>query len=392
MAEAYRMHRLADNQTLSDADCAGIKSAVEFARQLHFQAGRHIAESGLDSSLFLPGPVWQEFVKADYTFAWPEFHINLTRALSTFSGFHLFVWAHCSSRWYDAEKATAFYDKVFEAENKTGDFYETVFCAANPGALLDKILDDDLDVGARMQMSASTFVEGWERMVASVPEKYWLTLPPVAGEVGIIHRNRIINHDLIGYQTRVNALYGAGVLDRIEDTIARHGHATYMEIGSGSGAFAFALSQCFGGALRVCLIDLPQSLCSAVGYLGLAAGIEAVEVVGPGQDRIAGKPYTLIANYLLPHYDGLLPKFDVVHNAISLNEMTAAQVDYYGRFIKAHLAEAGVFHLAQGESYNDGHVNALEIMNSIFDKKDIVRGNELNGVRLQEDLNTFYFL
>lgn len=256
---------------------------------------------------------------------------NHAKAVSSFSGFHSVVWGRLDRPPADpvaasADAAAAAYHRVFSGLAEPDDCVRAL--------------------SARMLKSAPLLIDRYEALVADVPKQYRLVLPKRGGEIGIIHRGRLINPDLLLYQSRMNALFGAGVLQRLEAVIARSGRARYAEIGPGSAQFAFMLRQCLDERLDVVLIDLPLAMANGCAYLSCAAGPAAVVVGSPDALAPPDCPFVYLANYLLPAYARQLAPFDLVHNANSLHEMSAPQVDYYLSFVEAHLADDGCLHLA----------------------------------------------
>jgi hypothetical protein len=97
----------------------------------------------------------------------------------------------------------------------------------------------------------------------------------------------------------------------------------------------------------------------------------------------------VIPNYLVPFCERRLPEFDLVHNALSLNEMSAKQVAYYLGFIDEHLAEDGVFHLAGGGKYLEYHQDALDAASRRLRLRKLYRG-KVEGIPVIDWPNTFF--
>ncbi|HVO40654.1 MAG TPA: putative sugar O-methyltransferase, partial [Spirochaetia bacterium] len=173
-----------------------------------------------------------------------------------------------------------------------------------------------------------------------------------------------------------------------EKKIDRFDHANYLEIGSGSGVFASSLARCFDRKLRVFLIDLPTTLLNAAAYLTCTAGSDHIGLVTEHTDAAVEKPFVCISNYLVPEYERFLPEMDLVHNALSFNEMNPRQVAYYYDLVARHMTRDGFFQITGGTRGLAYHVDAAAMALRRFPYHDFYRGSYIAGCLVDERLNT----
>lgn len=377
MTEASGLHRLSDNHRISIEDGATALKHIAAIRTIHLGARAHVIAHGLDPEIFLPGNIWADLNNETSFFDWSVNKIDIVRAISPFSGFHLMNWA----RQDDGENFIA---------QEINEWYSELFSKDYSADVIDAMLDERFGLAERMEASRYGLVEMWERLVSGVPVQYRLSVKATAGEMGVLHEGRILNFDIMSHQSRINALLGSGSIARLEERIAREGRATFMEIGSGSCSFAYALNALLGGRLEAYLIDLPAGLGNGCAYLACAAGADAISIVKPELREVTTSPYTLIPNTLLPWYESRLPPIDLVHNAISLNEMSSKQVDYYLSLIDRVLAAQGIFHLSEGQKSLDYHVDAQTAATLRFARHEVY-ADSVNGINVIERPNTFCY-
>ena len=377
MSHGSDLHRLSDNQRISAEDSAAALAHISAIRAIHLGALAHVSKHGLDSEIFLPGNIWADLNNETSFFEWSANKIDIARAISPFSGFHLMNWA----RQDDGGNFNA---------SKMNEWYSELFSKDYPADVIDAMLDERFGLAERMEASRYGLVEMWENLVSGVPDQYRLSVKGTAGEIGVRHEGRILNSDVMSHQSRINALLGSGCIARLEERIARDGRATFMEIGSGSCSFAYALNALLGGQLETYLIDLPSGLGNGCAYLACAAGADAITVVKPDLREKSASAYTLIPNVLIPWFESRLPPIDLVHNAISLNEMGSRQVEYYLNLIDRVLSQGGVFHLSEGQKSLDYHIDAQGAAIARFHRHE-VHVDAVNGLNVIEKPNTFCF-
>lgn len=375
MSDLSGLHRIADNVRISRHDSLAALEKIAHIRDIHMHARRLVAEHGLDSEVFLPGNIWADLNNETSFFEWSHNKIDIVRAISPFSGFHIMVWARQDDAGsFNAQKINSWYSELF-SQDYSAD-------------VLTAMLDERFDLAERMEASRYGLVEMWENLITGVPDQYRLSVKAVAGEMGVRHEGRILNADVLSHQSRINALLGSGCIARLEERIAREGRAAFMEIGSGSCSFAYALNSLLGEKLAVYLIDLPAGLANGCAYLACAAGAEAVTLVTPQMKEASASTYTLVPNVLLPWFESRLPPIDLVHNAISLNEMSGKQVDYYLNLVDRVLGPEGIFHLSEGQKSLDYHIDAQIAATTRFARHEIYP-DTVNGFNVIEKPNTF---
>lgn len=379
-ANAYcgrnRLHLLTDNQDISDDEYAKAGSLLRDLRTLHLETRQYVERRGLDPELFLPGNIWADINSPDHCTDWTYDLVNYVRCISPFTGFHSMMWGRM--------------DVPGEVDGaKAGDFYTRFLSGAVNCANVAEQLESEFNLTERIRQSLPEMTDSYDELVSSIPKQYRIVAPPRAGEIGVRHEGGIIHPDLITYQRRINALYAGGALQPIEDAIAARGSANYLEIGPGHCFFAYALAQCFAGRLNVFLIDLPFVMNNGCSYLTCAAGADRIGLVTLETTAAVEKRFVFVPNYLVPDYERHLPDFDLVHNAISFNEMNAQQVAYYFDLVARHMAADGVFHIAGGFKLLDYHVDALAVAIERFPNHTLYPGPHVAGHLVVDGPNTF---
>jgi hypothetical protein len=370
------LHLLTGNQDISDDEFAKVCALIDQLRTIHFESRRYVERHGLAAAIFLPGSVWAEINDPDHFTNWTYDLVNYVRCASPFTGFDLMMWSRRDvPGQLDAAKVNDFYGRFISGALGYEDVAER--------------LEVEFDLSSHIAKSIPRMTDFYDELVGRIPERYRIIAPPCAGEIGWSHHGRIINPDVILYQRRVNALYAGGALQTVEDAIAAHGSANYLEIGSGHCLFAHALAECFAGKLNVHLIDLPFVMANGVAYLACATGADRIGLVTATTTEAIDRPFVFVPNYLVPHYERHLPAFDLVHNAISFNEMTAAQVAYYYDLVERHMADDGVFHIAGGHKVLDYHVDAVAAAIDRFPNHAVYPDREIAGYLVGERPNTF---
>src|SRR4029078_1451014 len=147
--------------------------------------------------------------------------------------------------------------------------------------------------------------------------------------------------------------------------------------------------ECFSGALNVFFIDLPFVLANSTSYISCTSGPDSIGLVTAATAGPLVKPFVLVPNHLLPAYEDHLPEFHLVHNAISFNEMSAAQLSYYFDFVERHLAADGVFHIAGGTKHLDYHLDVVAAAKARFSTYDCYADSHIHGHLVGERPNLF---
>ncbi|MES2217667.1 MAG: putative sugar O-methyltransferase [Pseudomonadota bacterium] len=185
--------------------------------------------------------------------------------------------------------------------------------------------------------------ERYKKLAAASPKAFKITAPPVCGEAGWKVDDGVVNMDVAITQERLLYLYHTGV----HDHLAKKASPAILEIGAGSGMFAYGLYKSFPKC-RYFICDIPESLLLQFTYLNLGlpdkkhyvAGPNGLfEILGPDQEDRKVKLEDIddgiiyIPNYMMHHYDKLI-KPDLAYNAMSLHEMQPKQIDYYAKMLR----------------------------------------------------------
>jgi hypothetical protein len=168
-----------------------------------------------------------------------------------------------------------------------------------------------------------------------VPEDRWLSeplAPGIPGPLGVHWRGRVLNGDVIRYQSCVSVLQTMGILDELR---GRSSRSLVMEIGGGFGGLAHGLGGILGGQSTYVVLDLAEMLLFSGGYLITNHPDKKIYVYDPEtftpeflRAQIHEYDYVLLPNYLLPRLSAL-PRLDLMINMQSFQEMTPAQIRAY---------------------------------------------------------------
>jgi putative sugar O-methyltransferase len=322
MLERYSFHGLQQNDDLSEIEYAGIKSAVGQVNDLLNDWSSYVDRNGLDPRLFHTQNEWAGIISVSQSrelryrddFQW----VNYIRLLSPFTGFYL-----------------PFLDRIGGAQlfgNEVTERIQAEIAHGIPENIVE--LMDTLDPHERL----AHVIDEQHRLTANIPSKFVVKMPLRGGEVGLMIDGAIVNPDTIYTQGRINSMYNFGILRAIEENIEKCGKCRVLEIGGGYGALARALHSLFPGKLEYVMMDLPESLWSAAGYMTVTGPTDVLE---PGQAFPDTFETLMIANYLAEECRTSLGPVDLAINTMSFIEMSEAQVRYYRDLIGEVLAEDG---------------------------------------------------
>ena len=347
MPESIRLHLFADNEDLPVADYEKAAALIATTRDLHLQARTYIEREGLDADVFLPGNVWATLIDADGFFDWTWDFVNYVKTLAPFSGFHSMMWGRLdvppdSELALDAKRTADLYQQVYVGTRAT--------CDVAGGPRTASSISRTACGAVRQHSSAST-----EALLDGVPEKYRIRLPKRGGEIGILHSGCIVNYDLVVFQSRMNALYGAGRSSVWKMSLRRGATRRTRKLDRAPRSSPTRCATVSTGASTcsssICRLSWPTGarICPA------PPDPTRLRVVTTRTFTPVSRPFVYVANYLVPACERNFPFFDLVHNANSLNEMNERQVEYYMAFVRAHLAPTGCFHLSGTYKIFDYH-------------------------------------
>lgn len=301
-----------DNFPLSAADFATAGSLCDTMVELRAGRAEYLARRGLDPKVYLPAHMWSgDFCASNFAkIARKDPHtISHLRCLTyNFTGYSLLTMAPCE----------------------------------NTPELLAVPPDADAIVRSVAGRAADAAVE-FVRSIQGVPRDRVVTAPRVFGESGWDVDGTIVNFDTWSLQQRINALHGSGVLDFVKARAARRGHARVLEIGAGYGNLAYNLHEMLGPT-EYFVVDLPESMIFSSIYLAVTRRGERCTVLRPDAGFAAGEAgTTFVANHLLDEFLPRIGEIDLVVNTLSLSEMSAQQVAFYGDRVRQCIGDRGVF-------------------------------------------------
>ncbi len=185
-------------------------------------------------------------------------------------------------------------------------------------------------------------------------------LPLVFGEVGLMFDGVLASYDAWSLQQQMNGLFGSGVLQNLRDRIAQSSAATVVDIGSGFGGLDYQLGLAVGSArLRLVAVDLPDSLVFAAiylsalwddrrNYLALPSGYLSI-TTGNMEERLPEDfGAVFVVNHLAERVLREIEPVDLVLNFRSMQEMSDAQVGFYGQLARDILGRTGLLYEQNG--------------------------------------------
>ena len=365
----------ADNKPISESQYESVMVGIKLIEGLHWRTRDYIEENGLDTEVFLPRNVWSQICNLDTFHKWPYSLVNVCKIASPFTGHYMAMWGRVDMGHLESEDVAR--------------FYEIIFSEGVP-ANVDEILFKEFGLGERIEKYRVSLLESYDRLVDSVPDRFRVQTPDRMGEIGIRHDGNIVNFDTVTYQSRINALFGMGIIETLEKAILEEKRVCILEIGPGHCYMAYALQSILGCKAQVILVDLPRSLVHGYMYLAGIFGADEIQIVDEETNKIGDKPFVLVPNYLLPKLENQELNLDLTINAISLNEMNRAQNEYYLDFISENSKDGAFFHMEGGGKYLDEHVDSLELARKRFPEHHFFLGSSIKGVDIQNHPNTFY--
>lgn len=216
-------------------------------------------------------------------------------------------------------------------------------------------LPDDWDVSLRLLAGPPDGIINYTISVAyALPEELRVSPPRKFGEIGWLFRGAILNHDAYDYQSVLSLMYENGLIEILNDRLAKNGCLKIVEIGGGYGALAYYLTRIFDGKVRYAIIDIPESLAfSSVYYSTVLPEMDAEMIcddTGFGLPRMPG--VTFVPNIFYKHNNADDGPVDLCINTLSLAEMTVVQVEDYCASVAGFIGDSGLF-FEQNHQEND---------------------------------------
>jgi hypothetical protein len=187
----------------------------------------------------------------------------------------------------------------------------------------------------RINAEAEGHALGYARMIDGVPERFWMTEPPIPGiprGLGVNYKGRIVNANIARYQNCISILYHAGAFNYLDAAAKR---PIVVEIGGGYGGLAHGMVAALRGQATYVIVDLPEILMMSGAYLLTHHGDRSVWIYDEAEARQGIFAQNVLAHdiVLVPNYaaDRLLELDDIAVfiNMQSFQEMTDSQVTQY---------------------------------------------------------------
>lgn len=182
-------------------------------------------------------------------------------------------------------------------------------------------------------------VVAYMRYTENIGDKFCISAPIMEGsprQHGIIFNDKIINSDIVRFQSAISNLFTIGIFDILK----KENHLVICEVGSGFGGLAFHISKIFEKSTYL-LVDIPETLFMAGAYLIVndpAAKIYIYDENEFSKEFFANNhrmyDYMLIPDFALPDLEG--GGIDLFINMLSFQEMTEEVIDDYVRFAYNH--------------------------------------------------------
>jgi hypothetical protein len=341
------VHSLRDHPRVSQEQYEWCLGVIPQIQDLYDGAGDYIKRRGLDPALAFPGNEWGELIATSGIKLPSRFNdVNYLRLNAPFTGYHLPI-----------------LDRLDRPQFATAGMRDFVMKISREGIPDDVV--DQFEVRIDPAERLRPHVEEYLKHIRNVPPQYIVQTPHLFGEIGIQVDGALVNPDVTLCQSRVNALLCTGVLDRLDDAVARRGRIRVVEVGPGYGALGQALRGIYGERLEYVGVDLPTSLYHTAIYLGVLAGPERSKLLRPGDGLPSQFGTLFVANYLIDEIADALAPVDLAINTMSFCEMSEAQVRRYGELFHRWIGREGSVFEENG-TYLSHHVDSKAILSSIF--------------------------
>lgn len=205
-------------------------------------------------------------------------------------------------------------------------------------AELDSIIRSAIDPQSRIEL----LVPRLTAILENVDHRYLCSQPMRFGEVAGELEEFFVNGDSLRYWGTAAVLYRSRIFEHLERKIDERGFCRVMEIGPGYGGLAYQLKRIYGNKLQFIGVDLVESLFFSSMYLSTIFDDKYLLFKDEGA---ISQEYKLIfvPAFRSPEFFDILRDVDLCINTVSMNEMSATQVDYYGKSIAKTLANDGIF-------------------------------------------------
>lgn len=283
---------------------------------------------GRDYELYDRGNVWKEENIIEATT-----EMLLSKKYNNVNRLRLIGWHFASYRVFDLSRAS-----VESIPNQWfSDFYSGRF----------KELPDDVDSIVTSAINPSWRIDALtpriDKLLQSVDHKYFHSQPMRFSEIAGEYRGFMINGDSQRYWATMAVLARSKILTHLEEKIAKNGFCRVMEIGAGYGGLAYQLKKTYGDKLQFIAVDLVESLIFSACYLTTLLKDKPLyykdtKTLSPDNGLV------FVPSFRSPEFFDVLQGVDLCINTLSMNEMTEAQVDYYGRNISRTLSPDGIFY------------------------------------------------
>lgn len=313
------------NDPLTAAEYAHCCSLIDHYSREKLQVAEYCQGRGRDPLMFDRGGVWQEGF-ADFL---PK--MLLSKNYDNINRMRLIGWQFSAYRLLDLSWVT---------EPAPNEWYERFYRdgLAELPKDIDLVIKASVDAIGKLQELTPRL----DDYIDCLGNKYIHGQPMRFGEVAADYRGYMVNGDSQRYWGTVAFLHRAAILEHIESKIAAHGICRVLEIGPGYGGLGYQLKRSFGDRLQFIAVDLVESLLFSSCYLTTTLGEQAMLYQGETViDQARGLIF--VPAFRSPEFFEVTPKIDLFINTISMNEMSASQVDYYGRMISATMARDGLF-------------------------------------------------
>lgn len=302
-----------DNFPLSAADWRRVCDLCDAVESLRAGRAEYLRTHGLDPKVHLPAHMWgQDFVASNYRkIVRKDRHtIEHLRCLTyNFTGFSMLAMAACQ----------------------------------NAPEVGEVPADADAMIRSVARNASAATVE-FVRITQGMPAARLARTPRMFGESGWDVDGTIVNYDTWSTQQRLNGLHHAGVLDMLQQRVRERGFARIVEIGAGFGNLAYSLRAAVG-PVDYTIVDLPESLIYSSIWLSTVLPEEVSTLAQPGTPLAAPRAgVTFLANHMIGEFLPQLGEVDLVINTMSLSEMSAQQIEHYGRAARQLIAARGVFY------------------------------------------------